>query len=94
MQVKYGEDEMALFDKVRRLTVHDDIRGGYRPVVIGYWCQRGYTWCPQCLPDPAELTGRTDAINGDNCAAEGERCDFCGSSLLAAALERFGKKQA
>ena len=86
MQVTYGEAEMALFDKVRRLVVHDDTRGGYRPVVIGYWDQRGYTHCTACFPGAENLPGRTDDISGDNCAAEGERCDFCGASLLALAL--------
>ena len=83
-------DETALFDQVRRLVTHHP-HGGYVPVTIGYWDQRGYTHCTACTPDPIVLRGRTDAISGDNCAAEGERCDFCGVGLLAAALERFGK---
>ena len=91
MQVEYGADEMALFDRVRSLVTHHP-HGGYVPVTIGYWDQRGYTHCPACLPDAGEqLPGRTDAISGDNCAAEGERCDFCGASLLAMALEAHGR---
>ena len=89
MLVEYGAEELALSGRVRRLVVHHP-HGGYCPVTIGYWDQRGYTHCTTCLPDPVVLRGRTDAISGDNCAAEGERCDFCGVSLLAAALEKHG----
>jgi hypothetical protein len=82
-----GTDESALFEQVRRLLVRDDLRGGFVPVVIGYWDQRGYTYCTTCIP-PAPLPGRTDEISGDNCAAIGVRCDFCGVSILKAALAK------
>lgn len=85
-------DETALFDQVRRLKEHDDLRGGYLPVVIGHWDRLGYTRCLDCPPQPAEPPARIDAIYCDNSAAEGERCDLCGASLLAAALKRHGKE--
>jgi hypothetical protein len=84
------------FEQVRRIMIHDDTRGGYRPAVIGWWDQRGYTHCTECPPEPLEQDerGYPFPIAADNSAVvglsdESDRCDTCGVSLLAAALERF-----
>ena len=62
-------DETALYAQVRRLS--PITRTADVPVTIGDWDQRGYTHCTTCTPDPVTLRGRTDAISGDNGAAEG-----------------------
>lgn len=81
--------DAALFDQARRLTVPGP-HGGYRPPVIGHWVERPpRTHCLDCPPEPVEPPARIDPIDAGNGAAEGERCDFCGVVLLAAALEKF-----
>lgn len=75
--------EWELYDQVRRLRVHDDVRGGYVDAVIGWWDQRGYTYCPACLPADAP---DPFAVESGNCAANGERCEVCHVSLQEAAL--------
>ena len=89
-------DEWPLFDQVRRFTEHDDLRGGYRPVVIGHWDRLGYTHCLDCPPETLEQDDRgyPFPITCDNSAVIGDRCDSCSSPLLSAAAERFGKKRA
>jgi hypothetical protein len=79
------EREWALYDKVRRLRVHDDVHGGYPEAVIGWWDQRGYTYCLDCLTDDAP---DPFAIDSGNSAANGESCDFCHVNLQEAALKR------
>lgn len=88
-----GADESELFDEVRRLMVHDDIHGGYVPVVIGWWDRRGCTHCLECAPEDTapDDRGYPAAIWADNSAAEGDRCDTCGVSILAAALARAAR---
>ena len=91
--MRYGlteADEWDLFDTVRRITVPGP-HHGYQPPVIGWWDRLGYTHCNECPPVSLERDDRgyPDAISGDNCAVTGVRCDTCGVSLLAAALERW-----
>ena len=90
-------DETELFDQVRRFVVHDDTHGGYRPVVVGYWDARGYTFCLDCMPEPAapDDRGYPFPIAGDNGAVEGCTCDWpgCGVSLLAAAIGRRAERK-
>jgi hypothetical protein len=80
--------DAALFDQARRLKVPGP-HGGYRAPVIGHWDHLGYTHCLACPPEPVEPPARIDPIDADNCAAEGERCDFCQMVLLTAALAKF-----
>ena len=85
-------DEGELFAQVRRFTVHDDMHGGFVPVVIGYWDRSGSTRCLDHAPEDItpDDRGYPFAIWCDNSAVEGDRCDWpgCGVSLLAAAVER------
>lgn len=80
-------DETELYAQARQLTVHDDIHGGYLPVIIGYWTNRGDT---RCLDHLLDLGADPTAIDCGNSAAEGDRCDWpgCGTSILTAALHR------
>ena len=88
--------DTALFDQVRRLTVPNPRGYGYVPPVIGHWDRTGRTHCLDCMPETGEQDerGYPSPIDAGNSAAEGDRCDFCGASLLAAALARFGQPEA
>lgn len=95
-QATVTEAQWELFGQVRRLKEHDDTRGGYVPVVIGWWDRRGYTHCLECPPETLERDDRgyPDRIYCDNSAViDADRCDYCASSLMSAALERFGPLQ-
>lgn len=85
------EADWAAFDQVRRIMVHDDVRGGYYWPAIGYWDRLGNTHCLGCLPETLERDDRgyPSGITSDNSAAISDTCDTCGVSLLVAALEQW-----
>lgn len=77
------EADWALYDRVRRLTVHDDQRGGYLPAMVGTYDNCGYARCLGC---PAPEDSDPWPVDAGNCAAVGESCDICGASLHEVAL--------
>lgn len=53
--------------------------------VVGYWDKLGYTRCLAC-PPTAQL--HDVEVYADNSAADGLRCDFCRTLLLAEPEDR------
>ena len=86
-------DEWTLFDQVRQFKRARQFRGCYIPVVIGHWDRTGRTHCLDCPPETTEQDdpGYPFAITCDNSAVISDRCDFCSTSLLPAALERSAR---
>ena len=77
------DTDWAAFEQVRRLRVHDDIRGGYPDAVIGQYDRRGYARCLNC---PGDSDSDPWAISSGNSAAVGEACDICGALIHQVAL--------
>jgi hypothetical protein len=64
----------------RRSKVYDAKFRVWVAPVVGYWDRLGRTCCLACPPSDAL---RDTDVYADNSAADGQRCEFCHTPLLA-----------